>query len=149
MRLFLHLAAACALALTMACTIAPEKAKPGWAMATSGEQYERLFWDSVKAKNWRDVEAHLSSTIVTQTPDAVRNKQQTLEHVRKLNLTDYSIGDIQTETAGADIIVSYTFTGKGSMDGTALTEKPMRMMSVWQQTKKGMIMAAHTTMPTP
>ena len=144
-----HLALVCALALATSCTIAPEKAKPGWAMATSGEQYERLFWDAVKAKNWRDVEAHLSGTIVTQTPDAVRNKQQTMEHIRKLNLADYSIGDIQTETAGADIIVSYTFLPKGTMDGAPLPEKPMRMMSVWQQAKRGMIMAVHTTMPTP
>ncbi|ABF39808.1 hypothetical protein Acid345_0803 [Candidatus Koribacter versatilis Ellin345] len=142
------LCAVIVLLLTSACTIAPEKPKPGWEMATSGEQYERLFWDSVKAKNWRDVEAHLSGTIVAQNPAAVANRQQTIEHLRKFDLTDYSIGEIQTETAGADIIVSYMFTGKGTIDGQPLPDKPLRMMSVWQQAKKGMIMAAHTTMPT-
>src|ERR1700733_5642813 len=119
-----------ALLLTAACTIAPEKAKPGWAGATSGEQYERLFWDSVKAKNWRDVEAHLSGTVVTEAPDAVRNKQQTMEHVRQLNLTDYSLGDVQTQSNGPDLIVTYTITIHGTFNGQPLPEKAQRMMSV-------------------
>lgn len=140
------LCAVVVLLLTSACTIAPEQAKPNWAMATSGEQYERLFWDSVKAKNWRDVEAHLSGTFISQNASGVGNKQQTMEHLRKFDISDYSIGEIQTETAGADIIVSYMFTGKGTLDGQPLPDKPLRMMSVWQQAKKGMIMAAHTTM---
>jgi ornithine carbamoyltransferase len=136
-----------ALLATTACTIAPEKPKAGWSMATSGEQYERLLWDSVKTKNWSEIEAHLSGTVVTQTPDAIRNKQQSMEHMRQLDLKDYSIGDIQTATAGADIIVSYTFLAHGTLNGQPLPDKPMRMMTVWQQTKRGMTMAAHTTMP--
>jgi galactitol-specific phosphotransferase system IIB component len=136
-----------ALVCTCACTIGPEVAKPNWSQATSGEQYERLFWESVKAKNWRDVEAHLSGTVVTETPDAVRNKQQTMEHIRQLNLSDYSMGEIQTETSGADIIVTYTMTIHGTIGGQPVPEGPMRMMTIWQQAKKGMIMTAHTTMP--
>jgi hypothetical protein len=136
-----------ALLCTAACTVGPEVTKPNWSQATSGEAYERLFWDSVKAKNWRDVEAHLSGTVITETPDAVRNKQQTMEHVRQLNLTDYSLGDIQTETSGADIIVTYTMTIHGDFGGKPVPDSPMRMMTIWQQAKKGMIMTAHTTMP--
>jgi hypothetical protein len=139
--------AAVALLLTTACTIAPEKAKPGWAGATSGEQYERLFWDSVKAKNWRDVEAHLSGTVVTETPDAVRNKQQTMEHVRQLNLTDYSLGDLQTQSNGPDLIVTYTITVHGTFNGQPIPDKPQRMMSVWQVVGKGTVITAHTSMP--
>ena len=142
------LSAVVVLLITSACTIGPEQAKPNWSMATSGEQYERLFWDSVKAKKWQDVDAHVSGTMVAQSPNAVANKQQLMEHIRKMDLTDYSIGEIQTETAGADIIVSYMFTGKGTIDGHPLPDKPLRMMTVLQQAKKGMIMAAHTTMPT-
>jgi hypothetical protein len=139
--------AALALLITTACTIAPDKPKPGWTMATSGEQYERLFWDSVKAKNWRDVEQHLSGTVVAQSAVGVANKQQLMDHIRQFDLADYSIGEIQTETAGADIIVTYVFTGRGTIGGHPLPDKPMRMMTIWQQAKKGMIMTAHTTMP--
>lgn len=136
-----------ALLLMSACTFAPEKKKPGWVMATSGEQYERLLWDAVKAKDWKAIESHMADTVVTQTPDAVRNKQQTMEHIRQLDLSDYSLGDLQTETAGADLIVTYTFTGKGTIGGHPLPPAPMHMMTVWQQVKGGMVMVAHTTMP--
>ncbi len=141
------LCAVVVLLLTSACTIAPEKPKPGWNMATSGEQYERLFWESVKAKNWRDVEQHLSGTVVAQSPNGVANKAQLMEHIRKFDLGDYSLGEFQTETAGADIIVTYVFTGKGTIAGQPLPDKPIRMMTVWQQAKKGMIMTAHATIP--
>ena len=130
-----------------ACTIAPEKAQPGWQGATSGEQHERLFWDAVKAKNWRDVEAHLAGTVVTEAPGVVRNKQQTMDHIRQLDLADYSIGDLQTETNGGDLVVTYTILVHGTMNGRALPDKPMRMMSIWQPVTKGMIMIAHASMP--
>ncbi len=143
MRYFL---AVLALLATTACTVYPEKAKPAWDTATSGEQHERLFWESVKAKNWRDVEAHLSGTVVTEAPNAVRNKQQTMEHIRQLNLTDYSLGDVQTEINGGDLIVTYTITVHGTFNGQPLPDQPMRMMSVWQPVTKGMVMIAHTSM---
>ena len=142
------LCVALALLATTACTMYGEKPKPAWDTATSGEQYERLFWDSVKAKNWADVESHLSGTVITETPDAVRNKQQTMDHIRQLNLTDYSLGDLQTETNGPDLIVTYTITIHGSFNSQPLPDKPQRMMSVWQPMKKGAVMAAHTSMPT-
>ncbi|HEY3930298.1 MAG TPA: nuclear transport factor 2 family protein [Candidatus Koribacter sp.] len=136
-----------ALFLTTACTVAPESAKPNWSMATSGEQYERLFWDALKAKDWRNVEMHLSGTVVSEGPEGVANKQQLMEHLRKFDVTDYSLGEVQTETAGGDIIVTYSITVHGTIDGKPLPTTPFRMMSVWQQVKKGMVLAAHTTMP--
>lgn len=147
MRIFRVLLAYALLVACTACTVYPEKPKPAWDMATSGEQHERLFWEAVKAKNWADVDAHLAGTVVTQTPDAVRNKQQTMEHIRQLNLTDYSMGDIKTETNGGDLIVTYSMTVHGTLNGQALPDRPMRMMSVWQPVKRGMLMIVHTTMP--
>lgn len=137
------------LALMAACTIAPEVKKPNWLQATGGEHYERLFWDSVRAKNWGDVEAHLAGTVVTQTPDAVRNKQQVMEHIRQIDLADYSLGDIKVEPNGADVVVTYTITLKGTIGGHPLPDAPERMMTVWQETKKGVVMIAHSTMPSP
>jgi hypothetical protein len=135
------------LAICTGCTFYSEKPKPAWDTATSAEQHERLFWEAVKAKNWAGVEAHLAGTVVTEAPDAVRNKQQTMEHIRQLNLTDYSLGDVQTETNGGDLIITYTITVHGSVAGKPLPDRPMRMMSVWQPLKRGMVMIAHTSMP--
>lgn len=147
MRSILCSALVLAMLLTAACTIAPETARPNWTMATSGEQYERLFWDAVKAKDWRNVESHLSGTFVEESPGGARNKEQLMEHLRKLDLTDYSLGEVQSETAGADIIVTYVFTGRGTIGGKPFPEQSMRMMTVWQQVKKGMMMTAHATIP--
>jgi hypothetical protein len=147
MRIFRVVVAYALLAVCTACTFYSDKAKPAWDTATSAEQQERLFWDAVKAKSWADVEAHLAGTVVTQTPDAVRNKQQTMEHIRQLNLTDYSLGDVQTEPNGGDLVVTYSITVHGSFNGKPLPDRPMRMMSVWQPVKHGMVMIAHTSMP--
>jgi hypothetical protein len=139
---------AIALLVNVGCTVYSEKSKPAWESATGGEHFERLFWDSIKAKNWRDVEAHLSGTVVTQTPDAVRNKQQTMDHVRQLNLTDYSLGEVQTMSNGPDLIVTYTITVHGTFNGQPVHDKPQRMMSIWQQVGKGVVMTVHASMPT-
>ena len=137
-------ALAVALIVTLSCTIAPEASKTGWSGATGGEQYERLFWDSVKAKNWRDVEAHLSRTFVFQDAEGVRNKQQAMDdYFHPMNVVDYSLGDVKTETSGADLVVTYTITLRGTFDGQSLPDRSFRMMSVWQQVTKGMIMTAH------
>ncbi len=144
---FLPIVLVFALLATTGCTVYPEKPKPAWDNATSGEQHERLFWDAVKAKNWRDVESHLSGTVVTESPDSVRNRQQTVDYLRQLNLTDYSLGDVQTETNGGDLIVTYSITVHGTINNQPLPDTPMRMMSVWQPVTKGMVMIAHTSMP--
>jgi hypothetical protein len=147
MRPILCAALVFALLIVSGCTVYGEKSKPAWDGATSGEQYERLFWDSVKAKNWRDVEAHFAGTVVTETPDAVRNKQQTMDHIRQLNLTDYSLGELQAVSNGPDLIVTYVITLHGTFNGQPIPEKPQRMMSMWQQVGKGTVMTAHTSMP--
>jgi len=52
------LALAC-LALICGCTIWPQK-PAAWSNATGAEQFERLWWQDVKDKNWSEVEQRLS-----------------------------------------------------------------------------------------
>jgi hypothetical protein len=70
-----------------------------------------------------------------------------MEHVRQLNLTDYSLGDLQTQSNGPDLIVTYTITVHGTFNGQPIPDKPQRMMSVWQVVGKGTVITAHTSMP--
>lgn len=138
------------LLLTSACTIAPEKAKPNWNQATSAEQYERLFWNSVKARNWREVEAHLSSTILAEGSEIVLDKQQLLQHLKQIDLTDYSMGDIRTEVNGPDLAITYTMRIHGTINGKPFPDRPLRMLTVWQQVEKGNnLMIVHTTIEEP
>lgn len=116
-----------------------------WTNATAPEQFERLFWQAVKAKNWKLVEPHLSPTYVALTPVGVLDRSAALAHFRQLELTEYSLGDFVSEPNGNDMVVTYTMTMRGSFAGHALPETPVRMLTVWQQVKHGWIAIAHSS----
>ncbi len=125
-----------------------EKKTAGWSQATSGEQIERLFWQDVKEKNWQSVNQRLAPLMVSMNGAATFDKAATLDYLKTLDLKDFQIGELKTETAGADLIVTYTIACKGTTAGQPFPESPLRMMTVWQQTKKGWIIVAHATAPT-
>jgi len=124
------------------CTVWKEK-PAAWTNATAPEQFERLFWQAVKAKNWKAVEAQLSATYVALTPTGVLDRTAALAQFKQLDLTDYSIGDFVTEPNGNDMVVTYTMTMRGSFAGHALPATPVRMRTVWQQVKHGWIAIAY------
>lgn len=125
-----------------ACTIWPEK-PTAWSNATGAEQLERLWWQAVKDKNWKDVESHLTSTFVYQSSGMVRDRDATIELLKKLNVADYALGDVAIHPTGDAAIVTYTIDLKGTYDGRPLDLSHARMMSVWQQQKRGWAIAAH------
>jgi hypothetical protein len=67
-----------------------------------------------------------------------------LEHLRQLQLEDYSLGDFQVELNAQTLVVTYSVTMRGSSGGQPLPSAPVRMMSVWQQQKSGWVMIAHS-----
>ena len=69
-----------------------------------------------------------------------------LEHLKTLELTDYSLGDIQTELNSRTMVVLYTVTMRGTAGGKPLPEGPVRMMTVWQQQKAGWMMITHAVL---
>ena len=121
-----------------------ESKRVNWKMATGAEQYERLLWQSIQQKDWQAVESHLASTFVNSTAEGVMNKEQTMAHIHELDITNYSIGDLQVTPAGNDVIVTYTLMLQGIGNGHALPATPWRIMSVWQQQKKGWALQAQS-----
>jgi len=136
------------------------KEKPtGWSNATGAEQFERLFWQDVKDKNWTEVEAHLASSYVYQSSGALRDHDAALEHFKKLDIADYMLGDVQVHVGGLSpkttangktnelqtytVVVTYTMDLKGTYEGQPLELSHVRMMSVWQQQKKSWETIAH------
>jgi uncharacterized protein DUF4440 len=114
-----------------------------WANATGAEQFERLLWQEIKAKNWNAVEPRLASTYVSQTSGALRDRAQTMEHFKALDISDYSLGEVEVNPAGSDMVVTYTMNLRGSYQGQPLELKDTRMMTVWQQVKGGWVAIAH------
>src|SRR3954454_19595835 len=74
----------------------------GWNGATGGEQLERLFWEDIKAKNWQELDRHLSPTFVANSPAATRDRAASLERWKAYDLQSFSLAEVQVSSAGAD-----------------------------------------------
>ena len=114
-----------------------------WTNATGAEQFERLLWQEIKAKNWSAVEPRLASTYVAQTSGAWRDRAESMEHFKALDISDFSLGEVEVRPAGADMVVTYKMNLRGSYQGKPLELKDVRMMTVWQQVKGGWVAVAH------
>lgn len=129
------------------CTMWGEKKHSTWNSATSGEQVENLFWKEVQAKRWSEVEAHVAPGFVGTSPSRTVDRAGMMEHLRQVEITAFQIGEVKTQSAGADLIVTYEMTVNGTVGGKPFPATPLRMMSVWQELKNGWAMVAHTTVP--
>ena len=138
---------AVALAACSACTLWKEKPVNSWSSATGAEQFERLMWRNVKDQRWAEVESHLAPTFVSLSPGATRDRAATMDYLKSLALTDYTLGDFNTTTNGADLVVTYTAQVSGTHQGQPLSSGSIRMMTVWQQVTKNWIAIAHSETP--
>lgn len=132
--------AAAVLVLTLAgCTMGEQK-PTAWSNATGAEQFERLLWQEIKAKNWNGVERRLAPAFVETTASGVRDRTQALERLKALDLADYSLGELGVRPDGNDMVVAYTITLRAASGG----QTTLHMMTVWQQVKGGWIAIAHS-----
>jgi hypothetical protein len=134
----------CILVTSIGCTMWHEHAVSTWSDATGGEGLERSFWKEVKAKSWKELEKHLASNYICVSPDGRLDRTATLEHIRQLDLGEYSLGDFQVELHGNVLIVTYAATMRGTLSGQALPDAPIRIMTIWQQQKTGWVAIAQT-----
>jgi hypothetical protein len=135
---------AAVLVLEAGCTMYSEHPAKGFADATGGEGLERVFWKSVAAGNWTEIDRVLASNYSGVTVGLTLDKAAALEQYRQWQLKEYSLGDLKTELNGSTIVVTYTITLNGSAGGGALPSGPQHMMSVWQQQKSGWVEIAHS-----
>jgi hypothetical protein len=141
------LCALAALSACSACTMWKEKPASSWSGATGAEQFERLMWRDVKAQRWAEVERHLAPTFVSLSPGGTRERAATMDYLKSLSLTDYTLGDFNTTTNGADLVVTYTARVSGTYKNQPLSSEPIHMMTVWQQVTKSWIAIAHSETP--
>src|SRR5690242_19396048 len=133
----------CTFTLT-GCTLWREHPVSKWADATGGEALERSFWNEVKAKDWSELERHIAANYVCITPHGRLDRSAALEHIRQLELSEYSPGDFEIELDGNVLVVTYSITMSGSGNGRALPDAPVPMMTIWQQQKMGWTVIAQT-----
>ena len=134
------------LALT-GCTVWGEHKPTAWTDITGGESLERVFWHEVQAKHWAELESRLAPNFVLVTPDGTFDRTAAIEHLKGLDVRDYSIGELQSQLNGNTYTVSYILNLRGTLDGKTVPA-PLRAMSVWQkQVREQWVAIAHSAMP--
>ena len=118
---------------------------PTWTNATGAEQCERLMWHSLQNKQWQEVDHHLAPLFM-----GVNSAGQSLDHAawieywKQSQVTDYSLGELSAQPAGADVVVSYTVHFNDSSAGQTAPSSGVRVLSVWQSVKKGWVLISQT-----
>jgi hypothetical protein len=137
----------CLLPLLPACTVYPRRPVKSFSDATSGAGFERAFWRDIKDKDWKDLHAHLASNFLFLAPSGPLDRDAALAAFQRMDVKDFSLGDLQTQLNGDTFVVTYTITLRGSSGGQPLPEQPQLRMTVWQQQKSGWVALAHTVLP--
>jgi len=142
---FTNLLAAAALAVVglSGCTIYGVKNPPTLKSTTSAEQYERLYWDAVKAKNWTQIPGFLGANVVYSAGGNVLSKDQVLPYLQGANIADFTITGIAVKPNGPDMTLTYTL--QLSSGGSSV--QTFNVVSVWQQVAQGLILIVHTEQP--
>jgi hypothetical protein len=131
---------------TTSCTMWGEKKTATWKSVTSGEQMERLFWEEVKQKHWSVVKERMAATVIGMNAEGNFSREEMIEHLKQWEIVDFQVGEVRTEPAGSDLVVSYILTLHGTNAGSPLPDA-VRVMSVWQQVKSGYILVARSVIP--
>ncbi|MGD0546126.1 MAG: nuclear transport factor 2 family protein [Candidatus Acidiferrales bacterium] len=146
-KMFAPIVVLAALSFAAACTFYGDHPARAFSDATGGEGLERVFWKQVQAGNWIEVERALASNYSGVTPGGTLDRSAALDQYRSWQLKEYALGDLKTELNGSTIVVTYSITLNGTAGSQALPSTPQRMMSVWQEQKKGWMVIAHSVSP--
>ena len=121
------------------CTLFGEKNPPTLKSTTSAEQYERLYWAAVKAKQWPKLPGFLAANTAYSADGKLMNKQQAVAYLQAMQLTDFSITGLSVKPNGPDMTLTYTL--QRSAAGATET---VTAISVWQQVSGGYILTVHS-----
>ncbi|MDT7690228.1 MAG: hypothetical protein QOE46_2987 [Acidobacteriota bacterium] len=96
------------------------------------EAKERQVWDAIKAKNWDAFAANLADDFIIVSERGVETKAQTVDSIKKYDLSEYTFSDIRFIKVDADLaVLIYTSTEKSTYDGKPNSGKPLHNGSAW------------------
>jgi hypothetical protein len=115
-----------------------------WVNSTGSEQHERLMWKAVQEKDWANFEHHLSATFVGVNAEGqLFDRAGWLEQWKNAPVQDFSVGEIQVQPEGPDMKVTYIL----QLQGSGAASAGWRVVSIWQQFKKGWVLSATSITP--
>ena len=125
-------------------TAATPAASPAGVSDAEIAAVDREIWETVKAKNWDGFAAHLADEAVTITQDGISDKAQSLEGIKKLDLTEYTLSDTKVVKLDADAaVLTYTVKTKATYEGKPLPDTPSRDTTVFVKRGGKWLAVAH------
>jgi hypothetical protein len=122
------------------CTIYGEKKPPTLKSTTSAEQYEHIFWSTVKAKKWEQIPGMLAANVMYSVGGKILSKDQVIPYLQSANVTDFIITGMVVKPNGPDMTLNYTL----QLSTPAGPVQTYTAISVWQQVQSGWILTVHT-----
>ncbi len=129
------------------CAGAPQH--PTWKNATGGEMHERLMWQAIRDKDWKNFEQHLAPAFVGVDPSGNSyDRAGWVEHWRNASPRDVSLGELSVQPEGVDMVVTYLLNmPPAGRSRSSVTVENMRVVSVWQEVKSRWIQTASSITP--
>src|SRR5512137_2388697 len=91
------------MALSLAGCAGGEPKHPTWKNATGAEQYERLMWQAVRDKDWKEVEYRLAPTFVgVNAKGQVLDRAGWVQYWKAGQMKGFSFGEVSVQPNGAD-----------------------------------------------
>jgi Domain of unknown function (DUF4440) len=129
--------AVCLFVAIFGCTIGGQSKHPNWKNATGAEQYERLMWQAIRDKDWKEVEYRLAPSFTgVNARGQMLDRAGWVTYWKTAPITDFSLGEVQVQPNGPDMTVTYVL----HLGGTPAAG--LRVVSLWQQVKGGWILIA-------
>lgn len=126
----------------LGCTIGGEPKHPAWKNATGAEQYERLMWQAIRDKDWKEVEYRLAPLFSgVSASGQLFDRGSWVEHWKAAPVTDFSLAEVQVYPNGPGMAVTYVLHLNGA------PAAGLRVISVWHQVKGGWILIATSNTP--
>jgi hypothetical protein len=125
------------------CTIYGDKKPATLKNTTSAEQYERILWSAVKARNWQQVPGMLAANVMYSVGGKVLSKDQVVPYLQELKIADFTITGMVVKPNGPDMTLSYTL----QLSTAGAPVRTFTAISVWQQVPRGWILIVHTEQP--
>jgi hypothetical protein len=127
------------------CNVWNQPKNANWKNATGTEQLERLMWKVLHDKDWNQAESHLAPAFVGAGPRGEPLDRATwIEYWKKAQIQDFSLGEFNTQSDGADMVATYVLHLNGFEAGAA---KGLRIISVWQELKGGWVLTSQSVTP--
>ena len=115
--------------------------------ATNPGEYERQMWEHVKAGHALDLRAHMAETFHCTLPGGAMNREEMRDFLGSMKLTGFDIENLKSAPNGADMVVTYDLTLKGTSRGQAIPPDKLHVLTVWQSVKRGWIEVAQAITP--